>query len=90
MFLNLIIHQQTLKLCPYLGYCCHQLTAPSNSKAISKALNCFFFVVLVRKISRDLASVANLPLYGEEDWPRANICAHLPPFDMWDACHGMT
>ena len=69
MFLNSIIHQQTFKLYPYLGYCCHQLTAPSNSKAISKALNCFFFVVLVRKISRDLASVANLLLYAEEDWP---------------------
>ena len=25
----------------------------------------------------------------EEDWPWANICAHLPPFYMWDACHSM-
>ena len=42
----------------------------------------------MRKISPELTSAAN-PLYAEEDWPWANICAHLPLLYMWDACHSM-
>ena len=40
----------------------------------------FFFL---RKINPELASAANPSLFAEEDWPRANICAHLPLFYMW-------
>ena len=43
------------------------------------------FCVCVRKIGPELTSVANLPLFAEEDCPWANICAHLPLFCMWDA-----
>ena len=28
-------------------------------------------------------------LFGEEDWPWANICTNLPLFRMWDASHSM-
>ena len=27
--------------------------------------------------------------FFKEDWPWANICAHLPPLYMWDVCHSM-
>ena len=37
----------------------------------------FFFL---RKISPGLTSATNPPLFAEEDWPRANICAYLPIF----------
>ena len=46
--------------------------------------NFFFFL---RKISPELTPVANPPLFAEEDWPRANICVHLPLLYMWDAYH---
>ena len=46
----------------------------------------FFFL---RKISPELTSAANPPLFAEEDWPSANIHAHLPLLYMWDACHSM-
>ena len=40
---------------------------------------------LVRKIGPELTSVANLPLFGEEDQPSANIRAHLPLLYVCDA-----
>ena len=41
----------------------------------------------MRKIGHELTSFANLPLFFllEENWPWANICAHLPLFCMWNA-----
>ena len=32
----------------------------------------------MRKISLELTSIANPPLFAEENWPWANIHAHLP------------
>ena len=46
----------------------------------------FFFL---RKISPELTSAANPPFFAEEDWPWANIRAHLPPLYMWDTYHSM-
>ena len=43
---------------------------------------------LLRKISPELTT-ANPPLFAEEDWPWANICAHLLLLYTWDACHSM-
>ena len=40
------------------------------------------------KISPELTA-ANLPLSAEEDWPWANIHAHLPLLYTWDAYHSM-
>ena len=42
----------------------------------------------MRKISPELTA-ANPPLFTEEDWPWANIHAHLPLLCMWDAYHSM-
>ena len=47
------------------------------------------FLFLFRKISPELTSTTNPPLFAEEDWPWANISAHLPLLYMWDACHSM-
>ena len=49
----------------------------------------FFFFFLLKKISPELTSTANPPLFAEEDWPWANNRAHLPLLYMWDACHSM-
>ena len=46
----------------------------------------FFFL---RKISPELPSAANPPLFAKQDWPCANICAHLPLLYMWDSYHSM-
>ena len=43
----------------------------------------------LRKISPELTSAANPPLFAEEDWPRAKIRAHLPLLSMWDTCHSI-
>ena len=51
-------------------------------------LFCLFFIYFLRKISPKLTT-ANPPLFAEEDWPWANICAHLPLLYMWDAYHSM-
>ena len=48
------------------------------------------FWIFLRKISPELTSTTNPPLFAEEDWPWDNICAHVPLFYMWDACHSMT
>ena len=42
-----------------------------------------------RKISPELTSATNLPLFAEEDWPCAHIHAHLPLLYMWYAYHSM-
>ena len=39
----------------------------------------------LRKISPELTSATNPPLFAEEDWPWANIRAHPPPLYMWEA-----
>ena len=39
--------------------------------------------IFLRKLSPELTT-ANLPLFAEEDWPWANIHAHLPLLFMWD------
>ena len=49
--------------------------------------HCLLFVL--RKISPELTSTANPPLFAEKEWPRVNICAHLPLFYMWDTYHCM-
>ena len=36
-----------------------------------------------------LLTAANPPLFAEEDWPWANIHAHLPLLYMWDAYHSI-
>ena len=46
----------------------------------------FFFL---RKIKPKLTSAANPSLFAEEDWPQANIHAHLPLLCMWDAATGI-
>ena len=43
----------------------------------------------LRKISPELTSASNPPLFAEEDWPWANIRTHLALFYMWDAYHSM-
>ena len=43
------------------------------------------FLNFLRKISPELTSAAKRPFFAEEDWPWANIRAHLPLFYMWDA-----
>ena len=43
----------------------------------------------LRKISPELISAPNPPLFAEEDWPSTNIHAYLPLLYMWDACHSM-
>ena len=48
----------------------------------------YLFIYLLTKISPELTA-ANPPLFAKEDWPRANICAHLPLLYMWDAYHSM-
>ena len=47
----------------------------------------FFSSLFLRKISPELTSITNPSLFAEEDWPWANILAHLPPLYMWDAYH---
>ena len=49
----------------------------------------FLFIFFLRKISPELTSTANPPLFAEEDWAWADICAHLPLLYVWDACHSM-
>ena len=48
-----------------------------------------YLFVCLRKISPELTSTANPPLFAEEDWPWANIRTHLHLFYMWDSCHSM-
>ena len=48
----------------------------------------FLFFFNLRKISPELTT-ANSPLFAEEDWPWANMGAHLPLLYMWDAYHSM-
>ena len=43
----------------------------------------------MRKISPEITSAANPPLFAKQDWPWANIRAHLPVLYMWDAYHSM-
>ena len=46
-----------------------------------------FYFCFVRKICPEL-TYDNPPLFAEEDWPWANIYAHLPPLYM-GCCHNM-
>ena len=39
---------------------------------------CIYYLFILRKISPELTSTANPPLFAEEDQPLANIRAHLP------------
>ena len=47
------------------------------------------FSFFLSKISPELTSAANPPLFAVEDWPWANIRAHLPLLYLWDAHHSM-
>ena len=49
----------------------------------------YYPLFLKKKISPELTSAANPPLFAEEDWPWASICAHLPLLYMWTAYHSM-
>ena len=60
-----------------------------SSPSTSCLLRFFSFLFFLRKISPELTSAANTPLFAEEDWSWASICAHLPLLYMWDACHSM-
>ena len=44
--------------------------------------------LFLRKISPELTA-ASPPLFAEEDWPWANIHAHLPLLYTWDTCDSM-
>ena len=48
----------------------------------------FAFGFFLRTISPELTT-ANPPLFAEEDWPGANIHAHLHLLYTWDAYHSM-
>ena len=43
----------------------------------------------LKKISPELTSAANPPLFAEGDWPWADIRAHLPLLYLWNAYHSM-
>ena len=47
-----------------------------------------FVLFCLRKISPELTT-ANPPLFAEEAWPLANICAQLPLLYTWDTYHSM-
>ena len=55
----------------------------------SLVFSLFFHFFFLRNIRPDLTSAANSPLFAEEDWPWANIHAHLPLLYMWDTYHSM-
>ena len=57
---------------------CHHLEKTTSNFFLS-----FFFL---RKISPELTA-GNPPPFAEEDWPWANIRAHLPLLYMRNACH---
>ena len=81
------------------GGCCAWQRIPSqqpaflaNSQHQLTALWVDLSFFILRKISPELASATKPPLFAEEDWPWANICAHLPLLYMWDTClpqHGL-
>ena len=56
--------------------------------SLSEVPQLFLFL---RKISPELTFAINPPVFhfAKEDWPWANICAHLPLLYMWDTCHSM-
>ena len=47
------------------------------------------FLFFWRKISPELTTAPNPPLFAEEDWSWANIHAHLPLLCVWDASQSM-
>ena len=57
---------------------------PVTSCWIFRASSDFSFFFFLRKISPEVTSAANPPLFAEEDWSWANIHAHLPLLYMWD------
>ena len=64
-----------------------QASNTSEKSSVTEGLKELFF--FLRKISPELTSATNPPLFAEEDWPWANNHAHLPLLYMWDACHSM-
>ena len=60
--------------------------APEGGRGAHQSQTIFFF--FLTKISPELTT-ASPPLFAEEDWPWANICAHLPLLYTWDAYHSM-
>ena len=64
------------------------LVLPSKTKW-SKRLVMVFYLFFWKKFSPELSYVANPPLFAKEDWPWANICAHLLLFYIWDAGRNM-
>ena len=75
-----------------LGKYCAPVVSPSGPlfqlecTQHPKDIILFFFF---RKISPELTSAISPPLFAEENWPGAEICAHLPLLYMWRACHSM-
>ena len=59
---------------------------PSEDPKAKPLISFFFFL---RTIRSELTSAANPPLFAEEDWPWANIRAHLPLLYIGDAYHSM-
>ena len=55
---------------------------------LTRYLIVVLFFLFLRKISPELTT-ANPPLFAEEAWPWANICAHLPLLYTWDTYHSM-
>ena len=51
--------------------------------------DCHLSIFFLRKVSLELTSATNPPLFAEEDRPWANIYAHLPLLYLWAACHSM-
>ena len=60
-----------------------------NSTSFNVHRGSFVLFIFLRKISPELRSATDLPLFAEEDWPWANIHAHLPLLYVWDTCHSM-
>ena len=61
---------------------------PGQMTGACKPESLHLFLFFFRKISPELTA-ANPPLFAEEDWPRADIRAHLPLVYMWDTYHSM-
>ena len=79
------IHTQTVSSFHYLLFIL--LLLPAFFEFFCYLFSKLFF--FLRKINPEVTSTANPPLFAEEDWPWANIHAHLPLLYIWDAYHSM-
>ena len=59
-----------------------KMSSSINDVGKSCLLFCFFRQIIPELM---LTSTTNPPLFAEENWPWANICAHFPLLYIWDA-----